>query len=124
MLIAIIMNNLEENRKHIVAREKRSAKRRKAQRIEQANKINQLGVPLPSSPSSLKSEKDVAHFNAQRKILDYYQKAVTETSDRERQLMMQYFMLLASVENESLWYQNQQEVMDRMVDQIAEQELL
>eukprot|EP00026_Physarum_polycephalum_P004943 Phypoly_transcript_04969.p1 GENE.Phypoly_transcript_04969~~Phypoly_transcript_04969.p1 ORF type:complete len:266 (+),score=30.25 Phypoly_transcript_04969:454-1251(+) len=59
---------------------------------------------------------------AQKRVMDEYNRAFSQSTDREKQLTLQYFMGLASIENELNLYQNQMEVLDHLVHKLREQE--
>jgi hypothetical protein len=58
-----------------------------------------LGIDIHHPTDALHSSSKTVSI-AQKRVMDEYNRAFSQSTDREKQLTMQYFMGLASIENE------------------------
>jgi len=127
MLIAIILNNLEDAQ----AQYNKLIQRKKQPNAKPlSGSGGATGGPNGLSDINNKNLPGQHHSHhhdktnnlSQKRVMEEYNRAFQHSNDREKQLTLQYFMDLAAIENELSTYQNQMDVLNHLVDKLREQE--
>eukprot|EP00898_Chlorokybus_atmophyticus_P002708 jgi/Chlat1/3438/Chrsp23S03822 len=115
LFIAVIVNNLQSNQHQFRAERRRQERKRRAEMLAELRR-KQLFNPDSMDARKRKVFKQFPAID--RTIEDYYAGDPSMTT-RKKQLLERYLQLLAALESNHDFYQNQQQALDDLVDMMV-----